>query len=252
MISIKSNTEIELMRIANRISKEALILGGDMVRPGITTAEIDTAIERYIRSHGAIPNFKGYGGYPASACISINEEVIHGIPGPRKIQEGDIVSIDVGAIWKGWNGDNAATFLCGKVSPEAERLVKVTRESFYEGIKFAKVGFRIGDISHAIQAYAEAAGFSVVRPYVGHGIGRDMHEDPEVPNFGKPGRGPRLMAGMTIAVEPMINMGKKEVKVLSDGWTVITADGLPAAHYENTILITEGEPEILSVADRMI
>jgi len=240
------------MRVAGRISKEALLAGGDMVRPGVTTAEINAVIERFIRSHGAVPSFKGYNGYPASACISVNDVVIHGIPGQYVIKDGDVVSIDVGAIWKGWHGDNAATFIAGTASDEAEALVRVTRQSFYEGIKFAKAGYRIGDISHAIQTYAESQGYSVVRTFVGHGIGSNMHEEPEVPNYGKAGRGPRLAAGMTLAIEPMINVGGEEVYVLDDGWTVKTVDGSLAAHYENTVLITEGEPEILTLADRVI
>lgn len=240
------------MRVAGRISKEALLAGGDMVRPGVTTAEINATIERYIRSHGAVPSFKGYNGYPASACVSVNDVVIHGIPDSYTVKDGDIVSIDVGAIWKGWHGDNAATFIAGKASAEAERLVKETRQSFYEGIKFAKARYRIGDISHAIQTYAESKGYSVVRSYVGHGIGHSMHEDPEVPNYGRAGRGPRLAAGMTLAIEPMINLGVEDVYVLDDGWTVKTADGSISAHYENTVLITEGEPEILTLADRVI
>ena len=247
MITIKSAADIARMREAGRISKDALLAGGRIVRPGVSTAEIDAEIERFIRSQRAIPSFKGYNGFPASACISINDEVIHGIPGHRKVQEGDIVSIDVGAYIGGFHGDNAATYAVGSISPEAERLIAITRDSFFEGIKFAKVGFRIGDISHAIQKFAESHGFSVVRPYVGHGIGASLHEDPEVPNHGSPGRGPRLTAGMTLAIEPMINMGEKEIRVLPDGWTVITLDGKPSAHYENTILITEGEPEILTL-----
>ena len=203
-----------------------------------------------IEKAGAKPAFLGYGGFPATICCSINDEVIHGIPGDRVIQEGDIVSIDTGAIYEGYYGDNAATFGAGKISEEAQKLIDVTRQSFYEGIKFARKGQRISDISHAIGAYCEARGYGVVREFVGHGIGTKMHEAPEIPNFGAPGHGPRLMPGMTLAIEPMINMGTWKVKVLPDGWTVKTLDGSLSAHYENTVLITEGEPIILtSVGD---
>ncbi len=253
MITIKNDHEIALMREAGRISKNALIAGGHAIHAGATTAEVNAVVERYITSHGATPSFKGYQGFPAGACISINDEVIHGIPGHRKIEPGDVVSLDVGAFYKGFHGDNAATFLVdGGREEDAEanrRLIAVTRQSFYEGLKFCRVGYRISDISHAVQEYVEKNGFSVVRPFVGHGIGHDMHEDPEVPNYGRPGHGPRLEPGMTICVEPMVNMGTHHIRQLSDGWTVITEDGLPAAHYENTILITEGEPELLTVGD---
>ena len=252
MINIKSPAEIELMREAGRITKNALIVGGKLVRPGITTAEIDAAIERYIRSEGAKPSFKGYAGFPASACISVNDEVIHGIPGKRKIHDGDIVSIDVGAIHEGYHGDCAATFMAGTVSAEAKALIEVTRQCFYEGIKYARVGYRISDISHAVQVYAEKHGYSVVRSYVGHGVGAQLHESPEVPNFGAPGRGARLVAGMTIAVEPMINIGTFDVRVLDNEWTVVTEDGSLSAHYENTILITDGDPEILTAGEEDI
>ncbi len=240
------------MREAGRITKNALIVGGKLVRPGITTAEIDAAIERYIRSEGAKPSFKGYAGFPASACISVNDEVIHGIPGKRKIHDGDIVSIDVGAIHEGYHGDCAATFMAGTVSAEAKALIEVTRQCFYEGIKYARVGYRISDISHAVQVYAEKHGYSVVRSYVGHGVGAQLHESPEVPNFGAPGRGARLVAGMTIAVEPMINIGTFDVRVLDNEWTVVTEDGSLSAHYENTILITDGDPEILTAGEEDI
>jgi methionyl aminopeptidase len=218
-----------------------------MVTPGVTTREIDKAVHDFILKQGAIPTFLGYGGYPASVCVSVNDEVIHGIPGSRKLREGDVVSIDVGATKDGYVGDCAATFIAGKGSPEAERLIEVTKQSFFEGIKYARVGYRVSDIGNAVQRYVEANGFSVVRDYVGHGVGSVMHESPEVPNFGKPGRGPRLMAGMTIAVEPMVTAGSYEVKVLGDDWTVVTRDGSLAAHYENTILITNSDPEILTV-----
>jgi methionyl aminopeptidase len=252
MINIKSQSEILLMREAGRITKNALILGGKLVRPGITTEELDAEIERYIRSENARPSFKGYGGFPASACISINDEVIHGIPGKRVVRDGDIVSVDVGACWEGYHGDCAATFTAGTVTAEAKALIETTRQCFYEGIKFARVGYRVSDISSAIQTYAEERGFSVVRPYVGHGVGAALHEAPEVPNFGRPGRGPRLMPGMVIAVEPMINMGNYGIRVLSDEWTVVTLDGKPSAHYENTILITEGDPEILTSGSEIL
>lgn len=240
------------MRQAGRIAKNALILAGKLIRAGITTAEIDAEIERYISSENATPSFKGYGGFPASACISVNEEVIHGIPGDRIILEGDIVSVDVGACYEGYHGDCAATFPVGNVSKEVMALIETTRQCFYEGIKFARTGYRVSDISSAIQNYAEARGFSVVRQFVGHGIGSSLHEAPEVPNFGRPGHGPRLIPGMVIAIEPMINMGKHTVRVLSDDWTVVTVDGKPSAHYENTILITESDPEILTSGSEIL
>ena len=246
LISIKSPREIEAMRRAGRITAQARALAGSMVAPGVTTHEIDTAVRRFIESHGAKPSFLGYGGFPGSACISVNDEVIHGIPGSRVIREGDIVSIDVGAYIGGYHGDCAATFPCGKVSPEAQNLIDVTRQSFFEGIKFAKEGCRLYDISAAIQGYVESHGCSIVREYVGHGIGTEMHESPEIPNYGHPGRGPRLLRGMTIAVEPMVNAGTAAIRQMPDGWTVRTADGKLAAHYENTLLITDGEPEILT------
>ena len=198
---------------------------------------------------GAKPSFLHYGGFPASACISVNETVIHGIPGNRVLKEGDIVSVDVGAYYKGFHGDCAATYPCGKISSEAQKLIDVTKQSFFEGVKFATQGHRVSDISHAVQTYVEANGFSVVRAFVGHGVGTNLHEEPEVPNYGAPGRGPRLLKGMTIAIEPMVNMGTYEVRVLKDQWTTVTADGKWAAHYENTVLITDGEPEILTVTE---
>ena len=234
------------MRRAGKITAAARALAGEMVTPGVTTREIDKAVHDFILSQGAIPTFLGYGGYPASVCISINEEVIHGIPGSRVIKEGDIVSIDVGATKDGYVGDCAATFIAGDCDEESKKLIEVTRQSFFEGIRFARPGYRVSDISHAVQTYAEGNGFSVVREYVGHGVGREMHEEPEVPNYGKPGHGPRLMAGMTLAVEPMINAGDAGVKVLRDGWTVVTSDGRRSAHYENTILITNDDPVILT------
>ena len=249
MISLKSPREIELMRRAGRLTAQARALAGSMVRPGVTTHEIDTAVRKFIESHGAKPSFLGYGGFSGSACISINEQVIHGIPGPRKLQEGDIVSIDVGAYLNGFHGDCAATFPCGEVSDEAMRLIRVTEQSFWEGIRLARPGKRVYDISHAVQQDVEANGFSVVRDFVGHGVGAKLHEAPEVPNFGPAGHGPRLQPGMTIAVEPMVCAGDWRVKVLKDGWTTVSADGSMTAHYENTILITDGEPEVLTVAE---
>lgn len=247
MITIKSQKDIALMRQAGAIADAARRACGEAVAPGITTAELDHIARRVIEKAGAKPSFLGYGGFPASICCSINSEVIHGIPSKhRKIKEGDLVKIDVGAFYEGFHGDCAATFAAGQVSEVAARLTEATRQSFYEGIRFARKGFRISDIGHAVQEYCEDRGFSVVREYVGHGIGRQMHEEPEVPNYGNPGHGPRLMPGMTIAVEPMINEGRYEVKRLSDGWTVVTIDGLLSSHFENTVLITEDEPIILT------
>ena len=217
-----------------------------MVKPGVTTQQIDKAVFHFIREQGAIPSFLHYNGYPASVCISVNDEIIHGIPGKRVLREGDIVSVDVGAYIGGYHGDCAGTYPCGQVSDEALRLIRVTQDSFFEGLKFAREGYRLSDISHAVQTFVEANGYSVVREYVGHGIGRNMHEAPEVPNYGKPGHGPRLLRGMTLAVEPMVNAGTAAIKQMSDGWTVKTADGKYAAHYENTILITAGDPELLT------
>ena len=249
MISLKSPREIECMRRAGRLTAQARALAGSLVRPGVTTHEIDTAVRKFIESHGAKPSFLGYGGFKGSACISINEEVIHGIPGPRKLKEGDIVSVDVGAYLDGFHGDCAATFPCGEVSPEAMELIRVTEQSFWEGIKLARAGNRVFDISHAVQQYVESHGCSVVRDFVGHGVGTKLHEAPEVPNFGPAGHGPRLQPGMTIAVEPMVCAGDWRVKVLKDGWTTVSADGSLTAHYENTILITDGEPEVLTWAE---
>lgn len=249
MIAIKNIHEIETMRQSGKITAAARALAGSMVKPGVSTREIDRAVYEFIVSQGATPSFLNYSGYPASTCISINETVIHGIPDGRRLQEGDIVSVDVGAFWHGFHGDCAATFACGEISPTAQKLIDVTKQSFFEGVKFARPGYRISDIGHAVQTYAESNGFGVVRAFIGHGVGRKMHEEPEVPNYGKPGRGPRLIPGMVIAIEPMITEGTYEVKVLSDGWTTVTADGKLAAHYENTVLITDGEPEILTVTE---
>ena len=248
-ISIKSPREMEQMRRACRLTAEARALAGSMVRPGVSTLEIDTAVRKFIENHGAKPSFLGYGGFPGSACISINEVVIHGIPDHRRLKEGDIVSVDVGAFLDGFHGDCAATYACGTISEEAERLIAVTQQSFWEGIQFARSGNRISDIGHAVQQYVERNGFSVVRDFVGHGVGHKLHEAPEVPNYGAAGHGARLQPGMTLAVEPMVCAGHWEVRVLQDKWTTVTADGSLAAHYENSILVTDGEPEILTVTE---
>ncbi len=237
------------MRQACKITAAARALAGEMVRPGVTTREIDKAVREFIVAQGAKPSFLGYHGFPGSTCISVNNTIIHGIPGGYVLKEGDIVSVDVGALYEGFHGDCAATFACGAISTEAQKLIDVTKQSFFEGIRFAKRGNRVQDISHAIQTYVESNGFSVVRSFVGHGVGRQLHEEPEVPNFGNPGRGPRLVPGMTLAIEPMVNAGVYDVKVLKDGWTTVTADGKLSAHYENTVLITDGEPEILTVTE---
>ena len=235
--------------MACKITAAARALAGEMVKPGVSTGAIDKAVHDFIVAQGAKPSFLGYRGYPGSACISVNNTVIHGIPGGYVLQEGDIVSVDVGAYYKGFHGDCAATFPCGTISAEAKRIIEVTEQSFYEGIRFATKGHRVSDISHAIGAHVESNGFSVVRAFVGHGVGAQLHEEPEVPNFGKPGRGPRLLPGMTLAIEPMVNAGTHDVRILGDGWTVVTTDGKLSAHYENTVLITDGEPEILTVAE---
>ena len=247
MIVLRTAKEIDMMRKACQISAEALQLAGEAVKPGITTYEIDQIAYRYIKKQGAEPNFLNYNGFPATACISINDEVIHGIPSKKRVlKEGDIVSIDLGAKVNGYNGDNAATFACGIISDEAKRLCDTTRESLYLGIEQAVAGNRIGDIAFAIQSYCEERGFSVVREYTGHGVGTHLHEDPSAPNYGTAGRGQRLLPGMTIAIEPMINLGSKAVKCLPDGWTVKTLDGKLSAHFEHTIAITKGEPLILT------
>ena len=249
MIVLKTSRELAIMKEACIISAGALQTVAKAVEPGVSTAELDRLAEEYIRSKGAVPNFKNYQGYPATACISINNEVIHGIPSKQRIlKEGDIVSVDLGAMYEGYHGDNAATFAVGDVSPEAKRLMDVTRESLYEGINAARPGGRIGDISHAVQSYVEANGFSVVRQFVGHGVGTKLHEDPEVPNFGKAGHGFRLMPGMTLASEPMVNAGDYQVRVLKDGWTTVTSDGSLSAHFEHTVVITEDGPKIMTVA----
>ena len=246
MIAIKNSRELREMKEACVISAEALKLGGEAVEPGVTTGEIDRLIRRFIESRGAKPSFLGYGGYPASACISVNGTVIHGIPGKYVIKAGDIVSIDVGAYVNGYHGDNAATFAAGDISREAQALLDATRESLYEGIRAAKAGNRVGDIGAAVQRYVEVRGYSVVRQFVGHGVGTDLHEDPSVPNFGTPGRGTRLLPGMTLAIEPMVNAGSHEVKILGDGWTTVTKDGSLSAHFEHTIAITPDGPVIMT------
>lgn len=246
MIKIKNNQEIALMREAGKITAGALALAATLVKPGVSLIHIDSEIHRFITSHGAIPSFLHYNGFPASACISVNDEVIHGIPGKRLLTEGDIVKVDVGACYKGYHGDAARTLFCGEVSGDAKRLERITRESFFEGIKYADPSHRLGDISHAIQEHVESAGFSVVKDFVGHGVGAHLHEDPEIPNYGKAGRGTRLYEGMTLAIEPMVNFGTAEVSVLDNDWTVVTDDGALSAHYENSILITENGPEILT------
>ena len=247
MIVLKTTRELSLMKEACRISAGALRVAGEAVKPGVSTAEIDRIAYEYIISQGAEPNFLHLYGFPATACISVNDEVIHGIPSKERIlKEGDIVSIDLGAKKHGFNGDNAATFACGKISAEAQRLIDVTRESLYEAIKVAVPGGRIGDIASCVQRYCEERGFSVVREYTGHGVGKELHEDPAVPNYGTAGRGVRLLPGMTIAIEPMINQGTKAIKRLSDGWTVKTADGKLSAHFENTVAVTKDGPVILT------
>lgn len=252
MIKLKSSQQIAFMRRAGEIAAAARALAGEMVTAGVTTLEIDQAVHKFIVSQGAVPTFLGYNGFPASICASVNEEVIHGIPGSRTLCEGDIISVDVGATKDGYVGDCAATFQVGACSAEKKRLIDVTRQSFFEGIQYAREGYRVSDISAAIQQYVEAHGFSVVREFVGHGVGAAMHEPPEVPNFVTVPRrsaDPRLVRGMTLAIEPMVNAGGAAIRILADGWTVVTADQSPSAHYENTVLITDGEPEILTAGE---
>ena len=246
MIELKTASQIEKMRVAGRLTRQALELAGSLIAPGVTTAEIDRAVHDFIVKNGGIPSFLGYAGYPASCCLSVNEEVIHGIPGKRVLKEGDIVSVDVGAIVDGWHGDNAATFPVGKVAPEAEKLMQVTRECLEIAIAMAAPGVRLGDIGHAIQSHAEEHGYGVVRQFIGHGIGSEMHQAPDVPNYGKQGRGIRLEKGMTIAIEPMINLVGHEVRTLADGWTVVTKSGSVSAHFENTIAVIDDGAEILT------
>lgn len=251
MIRLKNSAQIAEMKVAGRITGEALLIARDMVRPGVSTFEIDEAIRRYIEKCGATPAFLGYGGFPASACISINDEVIHGIPSKKRIlQEGDIVKIDTGATYHGYVGDSARTIPVGNVSEEARKLITVTRDSFWAGVEALQVGNRLGDVGSAIDTVVRANGFSTVKRYVGHGIGTDMHESPDVPNFGTPGRGIRLCAGMTLAIEPMVNVGTFEVKEMSDGWTVKTMDGSLSAHYENTVALTSEGVLVLTEVEK--
>lgn len=247
MIYVKKPNEINKMRVAGKLTGDTLKFIEEKIKPGVTTAEINKLIHEFITSHDAVPSFLGYCGYPASACVSVNDVVVHGIPGAYALREGDIVSVDVGVIKDGWQGDAARTFAVGKISADAQKLIDVTRECFFEGIKHARNGKRLGDLSAAVQRHAESHGYGVVREMVGHGIGRQMHEDPSVPNFGTAGTGVMLKSGYTIAVEPMINAGTFKIKFDLDGWTTRTADGSLSAHYENTIVVRDGEPEILTL-----
>ena len=246
-IILKTAEQIRLMKDAGRITGEAILKARDVIRPGVSTWEVDRVIHDYIVKCGAKPSFLGYAGFPGSACVSVNSEVIHGIPSRKRIlEEGDLVKVDVGALYRGYHGDSAKTFAVGRVSPEAERLIERTRECFYRGVAKAVAGNRIGDVGHAVQTCAEEAGFSVVREYVGHGVGSHLHEEPNVPNYGTEGRGCRLYAGMTIAIEPMVNAGGAGVRVLPDGWTVVTSDGRLSAHYEHTVAVTDDGPVLLT------
>ena len=250
MIYLKTDEEIELMRAANQLVGKTLGELAKHIAPGVNTLQLDKIAEEFIRDNGAVPAFLGYGGFPNSICASVNEQVVHGIPSSKTIlKEGDVISVDCGTVLNGFVGDSAYTFCVGEVDPKVKNLLKTTKESLYLGIQHAIEGKRLGDISHAVQSYCESKGYSVVRELVGHGIGRKMHEEPEVPNFGAPGRGPRMVKGMTLAIEPMVTEGTYDVRVLKDGWTTVTADGKLAAHYENSILITDGEPEILTVTE---
>lgn len=246
MVVLKTSKELSDMKLACKISAQALRLAGELIKPGVSTAHVDKMLHEFIRSQGAKPSFLGYGGFPATACISVNEQVIHGVPSGRILQEGDIVSVDVGAMINGYNGDNAATFPVGQVSQEAKTLMDATQQSLMRAIEAAQPGNRLGDIGHAVQSYVEGFGFAVVRDFVGHGVGRQLHESPEVPNYGKPGRGLRLLPGMTLAIEPMVNAKGEEVTVLGDG-TVVTKSGSLSAHFEHTIAITSDGPVILTV-----
>lgn len=250
MIVVKTAREIQKMQDACTLSARALKLAGEMVEPGVSTLEIDTAVRKFIEGEGGVPSTLGYNGYPASTCISVNSVVVHGIPSKKTIlRHGDIVSIDIMAGMHGYHGDNAYTYPCGDISEEAQRLLDATKESLYEGIKAAQAGNRIGDIGSAVQRYVEPRGYGVVREFTGHGVGTKLHEDPSVPNYGTPGRGPRLIPGMTIAIEPMITMGNHKVKILDDDWTAVTADGSLAAHYEHTVCITPDGPRIMTLLD---
>ena len=245
-ITIKTKDQVDKMRIAGGILADLIDILEEMIRPGITTDELDKVAEDFIRSRGAEPSFLGYGGYPKTLCTSVNEEIVHGIPSSRKLKNGDIISIDMGAYINGYHGDCARTYGVGEISEADRKLIEVTQQSFFEGIKFAKAGNHLYEISAAVQAYAESFGFGVVRDYVGHGIGRNMHEDPSIPNFKQIGRGPKLQKGMVLAIEPMITAGSYKCKVLKDGWTAVTRDAAKAGHYENTVLITDGEPQLLT------
>lgn len=248
MIIIKSKDEIALMRESGKVTGYVLSSLKDFIKPGMSTYDIDKYVDDVIRSNKMIPTFKGYGGFPGSACVSVNEEIVHGIPSKERIlKEGDIVSVDVGSTYRGYVSDAARTYPVGQISDEAARLIRVTEESFFAGIKYARVGYRLSDISHAIQVRAEGEGFGVIRDFVGHGVGRELHEDPQIPNYGKPGKGPRLVAGMVFAIEPMISEGTYETETLLNNWTVITADKKLSAHYENTVVINDGEPELLTL-----
>ena len=248
MVIIKSKHEIEMMKISGEVTGYVLRELPSIIRPGISTMELDQFVEKTIRDNKMIPSFKGYSGFPGSACVSINEEIVHGIPDKKRIlKEGDIVTVDVGSIYKGYHSDAARTYPVGKISEEARHLIEVTEESFYEGLKFCKVGCRLSDISHAIQTRVEREGMGIIRDFVGHGVGRNLHEDPQIPNYGKPGRGPRLVEGMTLAIEPMTCLGSYEVDTLLNNWTAVTVDGKLSAHYENTVVITDGEPMLLTL-----
>lgn len=248
MIIIKSEEEVELMRTAGKVTAEILERLEQFIKPGISTMDIDEFVEEFIRKHDMVPSFKGLYDFPASACVSVNDEVVHGIPSKkRKLREGDIVSVDTGATYKDYVSDAARTYAVGSIEPEAQRLIDAAKDSFFQGLEFCRVGYRLSDISHAIQKKVESEGFGVIRDFVGHGVGRSMHEEPQIPNFGAPGRGPRLARGMVFAIEPMITQGTYEVETLFDNWTVVTLDGKLAAHYENTVVITDGEPELLTV-----
>jgi methionyl aminopeptidase len=250
MIIIKSDSEIDLMRESGKVTGYILKELENVIKPGLSTADVNHFVEKTIRDAGMIPTFLGYGGFPASACVSVNEEVVHGIPDKKRIlREGDIVSVDVGSTYKGYVSDAARTYAVGEISEEARHLIDATRDSFFAGLEFCKVGCRLSDISHAIQVSAESEGFSVIRDYVGHCVGQQMHEDPQIPNFGKAGRGPRLAKGMVFAIEPMICEGTYDVRTLSNDWTVVTLDGKLSAHYENTVVITDGEPELLTLGE---
>lgn len=248
-ITIKTQQQIEKMRIAGKILAQLDEILRNEIKPGITTKQLDTIAENYIRSQGAVPSFKGYGGFPASICTSVNDEIVHGIPSLKMLKAGDIISIDMGAYIGGFHGDAARTYGVGEISDEAQKLIDVTRQSFFEGIQFAKSGCYLNEIGEAIQDYVEKNGFSVVRRYVGHGVGKNLHEDPEVPNYKTVKRGPKLQKAMTLAIEPMVNMGTYELKVMKDGWTAVTKDGKFSAHYENTVLITDEKPELLTLID---